>query len=60
MADKILLEQQNFLLTYRYYKDSSCRFEWFENEEDLRNFIKTHNIVILEAIEILDCKEIKI
>lgn len=57
------LSEQNFLLTYSEV-DDRCRlhnkYAFFELEDDMREFISCNDIVVIEAIEIIDSREIKI
>jgi hypothetical protein len=51
----------NFLLTYEDTRKDVVfqTFQWFETEEELRDYVKEWNTKVIEAVEIKDCKQLK-
>jgi predicted RNA methylase len=50
----------NFLLTYYDMTRAINTFQWFESEEEMDVFIDEQggDITVIEAVEILDCRQI--
>ena len=55
------MSNNNYLLTYVTYKDG-LRFDWFETEEELREFVRTNSRIcqIFDAIKINDAEDIHV
>lgn len=49
-----------FLLTYYRKSDQHSDYEWFENEEDLKDFVTFNkdDLELIEATEVCQAKEI--
>lgn len=51
----------NFLLTYNDTKGGITfqTFQWFETEQELRDYVKEWQIEVVEATEIMSSRELK-
>lgn len=50
---------KNYLLTY--LKANSHQYEWFETEEEMLEFVDTHDsIEVLDSLELFNVREIDI
>lgn len=53
---------QNYLLTYQHIKNicgcTETTFAWFNTEEEMNEFIETHDIKIMEKIKIINAEDL--
>lgn len=50
-----------FLLTYEVedgYGEVLSEYDWFETEREMKEFIEVQNVTVVEALEIIECREI--
>ena len=51
---------KDYLLTYQSAKSHEFQYEWFETEEELREFVIVNKIEVIDAIKIIVEKEIEL